>query len=449
MEVHELKSWFAQHEVDDVGLLIPDMSGAVRGKSMTASLFLNGIETGGLRIPESVFSINLQGETVFNDHIRHTENDLFLKPDLNTTHLEPWNADPTACFICDTYRQSGQAYELAPRTILKNVLSLYAEQGWTPVVGPEIEFYLIAKFDETILEPESPLGRSGMRDYGQHVLSLDAIDDFAPLFDDLYKYCEIQNIGIETLIHEDGPCQFEVNIHHGDALLMADQLYLFKRLMRQVALNHDMFVTFMAKPYSEESGSSIHLHQSVIDAKTGKNIFSTEDGSDTDLFLSHIGGLQTYLPEALPLLAPYTNSYNRFEAYMSAPTNTHWSRENRTVGFRVPSTSPSARRVENRIAGSDINPYLAIAASLLCGYIGMVEKRAPREEYIGEGYTNRDHRLPLSLLLSLENLEKSSAMRKYLGDSFVETFAFIKRTEHEHRAGMLSPWDVRYLITNV
>ena len=449
MDVNDLTPWFQENSVDDVGLLIPDLSGAVRGKSLTASLFLSSIKQQGLRMPESVFSINVHGETVFSDYISHTEQDLILEPDLATTHLEPWNADPTACFICDMRTETGALYDKAPRQVLRRVIDLYNAEGWSPIVGPEIEFYLIAKFKETMLAPEAPLGRTGLRDFGQHVLSLDAIDEFAPTFDEMYQFCEIQNINVETLIHEDGPCQFEVNLRHGDPMAVADQMYLFKRLMRQVAIRHDMFATFMAKPYSDESGSAIHLHQSVVDLKTGKNIFANEDGTDSALFMNHIGGLQAHLPDVLPLLAPYTNSYNRFEAYMSAPTNTHWSRENRTVGFRVPKSTPAGRRVENRIAGSDVNPYLAIAASLLCGFIGMKEKTAPRPEYVGEGYTNRDHRLPLSLLVSVDNFENSPTIRKYLGEGFVGHFAKIKRTEHEHRARMLSPWDVRYLVTNV
>jgi glutamine synthetase len=230
---------------------------------------------------------------------------------------------------------------------------------------------------------------------------------------------------------------------------VADQLFLFKRLARHVAKRHGMFVTFMAKPYADQSGSSIHLHQSVVDRKTGKNIFATNEGDDTALFAHYVGGLQAHLPSAMPLLAPYTNSYNRFEAFMSAPTNTHWGRENRTVGLRVPASGRDARRVENRISGADINPYLAIAASLVCGYIGMAEKIEPRAEYVGEGYEDRERPLPSTLTESVETFAKSAALKKYLGAGFVDTYAALKRSEYEHRSSVLSPWDVRYLMVNV
>lgn len=449
MDLTELEEWLRRHRVADVACLVPDMTGAARGKTMTPALFLNGIKTKSLRIPETVYAISVQGEIQFTPHIASTERDLVLAPDLSTIHLAPWNNDPTASVICDSITDQGTQTGIAPRGVLRRVIDLFAREGWTPIVGPEIEFYLIAKFNDVILEPRAPNGRSGLREFGQHVYSLDAIDEFDKLFEELYQFCEIMRIDLDTLIHEDGPCQFEVNIRHSDAMRVADQMFLFKRLARQVALRHDMFVTFMAKPYTTCSGSSIHLHQSVVETKTGRNIFANADGTDSDLFRWYIGGLQAYLPAAMPLLAPYTNSFNRFEAYMSAPTNTHWSRENRTVGLRVPAASAEARRVENRIPGADINPYLGVAASLVCGYLGMMERIEPREEYVGEGYQDRERPLPKSLMDSVDNFTRSKGLREALGESFVETFAAIKRTEYEHRSSVLSPWDVRFLMTNV
>lgn len=449
MELDDLKEWMRERRIGDVSCLTPDMSGTARGKNMTPGLFISSVENKSLRIPEATYTISVHGDIVFNEHVLGTEHDLVLSPDLSTIHLAPWNTDATAAVICDAYTDQGAPFNLAPRQVLRNVLDLYRQKGWTPIVGPEVEFYLIARFTDVVLEPRAPDGASGLREFGQHVYSLDAIDEFDKLFEELYQFCDVQHVDLETLIHEDGPCQFEVNIRHGDALKVADQLFLFKRLARQVAKRHGMFVTFMAKPYADQSGSSIHLHQSVVDSKTGKNIFGTPDGGDTDLFRHFIGGLQAHLPSSMPLLAPYTNSYNRFEAFMSAPTNTHWGRENRTVGLRVPASGPDARRVENRISGADINPYLAIAASLVCGYIGMVDKVEPRAEYVGEGYEDRERPLPSTLTESVDTFAKSAALKKYLGEAFVDTYAAIKRSEYEHRSSVLSPWDVRFLMVNV
>ncbi|WBX85808.1 glutamine synthetase family protein [Sphingosinicella microcystinivorans] len=448
MNIEELRKWLTDNRVGEVVCLIPDMTGAARGKSLTPALFLSSLEGDGLKIPEGTYNISVQGETVYNRHVPRTENDLTLVPDLSTIHLAPWNKEAAACVICDTIDRNNHYYGAAPRQILRTVVDLYAERGWAPIVGPEVEFYLISQFNDTILEPSAPRGSSGLREFGQHIYSLDALDDFDGLFEELFQFSEIQNIELDTLIHEDGPCQFEVSLRHGDALKVADQLFLFKRMARHVAKRHGVFLTFMAKPYANESGSAIHLHHSVVDIASGTNIFANVDNSDTPRFYQFIAGLQQHLPEAMPMLAPYTNSYNRFEAYMAAPTNTHWSRENRTVGLRVPQGGRSARRVENRIPGSDINPYLAIAASLLCGFVGMVEELAPRDEYVGEGYEDRERPLPATLTESVAAFSRSDMIRTYLGDVFAETFADIKQREYEHRSSILSPWDVRFLMVN-
>lgn len=197
----------------------------------------------------------------------------------------------------------------------------------------------------------------------------------------------------------------EINFRHGDALDLADQILVFKRTMREAALKHNVAATFMAKPMTGEPGSAMHLHQSIVDVKTGKNIFSNADGTMSELFLHHIGGLQKFIPEVLPLFAPNVNSFRRFLPDTSAPVNVEWGEENRTVGLRVPDSSPENRRVENRLAGADANPYLALAASLLCGYIGMVEGIKPSAQVKGRGYERRNLRLPLTIEAALERME--------------------------------------------
>lgn len=449
MTYDDVSEWLEANAIGEVSCLVPDFGGTARGKSMTPALFLTGLKNGSLRLPEATYAVGAHGDFIFNDHIDRSERDLVLQCDLNTIHVTPWTKENAAAIICDGIRTDGTPFPLSPRQVLKDVLALYDKQGWKPIVGPEIEFYLIAPFEDIIRKPNAPRGSGGLREFGQYTYSLDAIDEFDEFFEDLYDFSKLQNIQLDTLIHEDGPCQFEVNLGHTDALTIADQLFLFKRLARHVGKKHGMFVTFMAKPYAEESGSSIHTHQSVVDTKTGKNIFANEDGSDSQLFSYYIGGLQKHLPEAMPFIAPYTNSYNRFEAYMSAPTNTHWGRENRTVGLRVPDSTPSARRIENRIAGSDINPYFAITASLICGYIGMMEKVEREEEFKGQSYDDNQNMLPGTLTNALDKFRKSDTLRKYLGDAVIDTFADVKQAEYDDRSSVLSPWDVQYLMVNI
>jgi glutamine synthetase len=216
--------------------------------------------------------------------------------------------------------------------------------------------------------------------------------------------------------------------------------------MREAALKHNVGATFMAKPMTGQPGSAMHLHQSIIDTKTGKNIFSNADGSMNDLFLHHIGGLQKYIPELLPLFAPNVNSFRRFLPDTSAPVNVEWGEENRTVGLRVPDAGPQSRRVENRLPGADANPYLAIAASLLCGYIGMVEKISPSAPVKGRGYERRNLRLPLTIEDALERMENCKNLENYLGANFITGYVAVKRAEHENFKRVISSWEREFLL---
>ena len=243
-----------------------------------------------------------------------------------------------------------------------------------PVVAPEIEFYLVRKNPDPDYPLAPPVGRSGRPIGGGAGYSIAGVNEFDELIDDIYHFSESQGLEIDTLIHEEGAGQLEINLRHGDPVELADQVFMFKRTIREAALKHETYATFMAKPMQGQPGSAMHIHQSIIDKKTGRNVFSDEDGSETDAFFHFIGGMQKHVPNALVMFAPYVNSYRRLTQAASAPVNTKWGYDNRTTAFRVPRSDPAARRVENRIPSSDANPYLALAASLACGLIGMTNK---------------------------------------------------------------------------
>ena len=198
---------------------------------------------------------------------------------------------------------------------------------------------------------------------------------------------------------------------------------------------------------SEEAGSALHIHQSIVD-DDGNNIFSNEDGSPTERFLHYIGGLQKYMPEALLLFAPYANSYRRFLSYYASPVNLSWAVDNRTVGLRVPDSEPEARRVENRLAGSDVNPYLVIAASLACGYLGMVEGLKPTDETEGSAY-GQDFGLHKHIYSAVDALSESNAMRDMLGDPFVDLYTALKDAEYQEFQEIITPWEREILMFNV
>jgi glutamine synthetase len=337
---------------------------------------------------------------------------------------------------------------MAPRHVLRRVLDLYAAHGWKPVVAPELEFFLVEPNIDSDYPLKPPVGRSGRPEIGRQSYSIAAVNEFDPLFDDVYAFCEAQDIEIDTLIHEAGAAQMEINLLHGDPMNLADQAFLFKRTAREAALRHKMYATFMAKPMAKEPGSAMHIHQSVVDAKTGQNIFSAADGSPTSLFFSHIAGLQKYLPAAMSLFAPNVNSYRRTTPHNSAPINVHWGYDNRTAGLRVPVSTPASRRVENRLGGADANPYLAIAASLACGYLGMVEGLKPTEPISGSAY-DLPFQLPRTLAEALSLLRESRPLVELFGERFVLAYAAVKESEYEAFLQVISAWEREHLLLNV
>ena len=334
-----------------------------------------------------------------------------------------------------------------PRAVLKRVMKLYAEKGWRPVVAPELEFFLSAKNIDPDYPLQPPAGKTGRPQTGRQAYGIDAVNEFDPLFEDIYDYCEAQEIGIDSLIHEEGVAQVEMNFNHGDPLALADQTFLFKRTVRQAALTHDIYATFMAKPYEQEPGSAMHIHQSVVDMKKGKSLFATKNGKDTRLFMAHIAGMQKYLPAAMPMIAPFVNSYRRLVRFLSAPVNTHWGHENRTVGLRVPVSDVQNSRVENRVPGADANPYLAIAASLACGYLGMVENLTPTRAMEGNAYESSRYQLPRHILDAVGRFRASSDLKGALGETFCQLYSDVKASEHDAYQQVISPWERQHLLS--
>ncbi|MDH3646809.1 MAG: glutamine synthetase family protein [Gammaproteobacteria bacterium] len=446
----KLRSWIKEHEIDEVEALVPDMTGNARGKIIPAYRFLKGE---GVRLPEAVFMQTVTGEwpdpSLYRTLIHPSDRDMFLRADPGTVCMVPWAEEPTAQIIHDCVNAAGEYHPLAPRTVLRSVLQLYADDGLQPIVAPEVEFYLVEKNTDADYPLRPPVGRSGRPERARQSYSIDAVNEFDPLFEEMYDFAEVMKLDVDTLIHESGAAQMEVNFEHADALSRADQVFLFKRLMREVAMRNDVFATFLAKPMENEPGSSMHIHQSVNDLKTGRNIFEdTDDGKMNSTFRHYIGGLQKYTPAAMIFYAPYVNSYRRLIYGDSAPVNVHWGIDNRTGGLRVPVSASANRRIESRFGGSDVNPYLAIAATLACGYLGMKEKIEPTQP-TDQNAREMEQTLPHALEESLICLEQEPAFRQTIGENFSLAYAGIKRREYETFFRVISSWEREYLLLNV
>lgn len=444
-----LEEWITSRRVEEVECLVPDMSGIARGKILPSAKFIKGARDSGLRLPESVFVQTVTGDSRAQSDVTSPANsDITLLPDPATIRIVPWYDEPTAQVICDAFYLDGRPVDIAPRETLRRVLALYEDKGWSATVAPELEFYLVKVNTDPDIQLEPPVGRSGRQESGQQAYGIEAANEFDPLMELIYDYCDAQEIDIDTLAHEAGAAQFEINFNHGDPMVLADQVFLFKRTVRQAALKHGIYATFMAKPHQNEPGSSMHIHQSVTDKESGVNLFAMKGGEDTPLFHHFIGGLQRYLPASMPLLAPNVNSYRRLMPYSDAPINVHWGHDNRTVGLRVPHSDAANRRVENRIAGVDANPYLAIAVTLACGWLGMTEEIEPNNPVEGNAYRFA-FTLPRHLSDALSKLNHSRPLKDVLGDRFVAAVNEVKNLEYDAYQQVISSWERENLLLNV
>ena len=444
----EAGAWLEWRGIEDIECITPDQAGVARGKMMPSKKFTSDTS---LALPSAVFMATISGDYPEDGHgfvYPEDDGDLRLEPDLSTLSVVPWESDPTAQVICNLVHQDGRTVEFTPRNVLRRVVAAYAARGLKPVVAPEIEFYLVNKNPDPDYPLTPPVGRSGRAIGGGQGYSIAGINEFDELIDDIYHFSEAQGLEIDTLIHEEGAGQLEINLRHGDPVELADQVFMFKRTIREAALKHDTYATFMAKPIQGQPGSAMHIHQSVLDRKTGRNVFTGPDGGETPAFRHFIGGMQRHIPNALVMFAPYVNSYRRLTQAASAPVNTKWGYDNRTTAFRVPRSDPAARRVENRIPSSDANPYLALAASLACGLIGMVNEIEP-DAPVGTSVNEDEIELPRGLLEAVELFEGDEALRDMLGQSFASTYAAIKKAEFETFMEVISPWEREYLLLNV
>ncbi|MGB5590500.1 MAG: glutamine synthetase family protein, partial [Gammaproteobacteria bacterium] len=348
------------------------------------------------------------------------------------------------------YTRDGTPVSIAPRQVLKEVVKLYEQQGWRPVVAPELEFYLIKPNLDPNEPIQAPVGRTGRQGTSNQSYSMSAVDDYGPVIDTIYRFAQDAGLTIDTVIQEDGAGQVEINLSHGDPVLLADQVFYFKRIIREAALNHHMFATFMAKPMRDQPGSAMHVHQSVVDLQTGESIFSDAKGQPSTRFMHFIGGCQKYLPQSLPLMAPYVNSYRRFssDSNSSAPTNFAWGYDNRATGLRVPNSAAQDRRLENRVNGVDTNPYLAIAIGLACGYLGMTKNIEPGEPAVGE-LDDDEYAIPTTLDEALTLFEAADDVHQILGPEFCMIYDEVKREEMRLFHREISPWEREHLLLSV
>ena len=431
--------------IDQIECITPDLNGVPRGKVMTAEGFLEGRR---LQLARGVLLQCIMGGYPDARFYGADDGDLALVPDLAQLHRVPWSDEPRALVICDADEFDGKPSPLSTRGQLKQVIARYAALGLAPVVATELEFYVFARHSDPDQPFLPPQGLDGRREEGASAFSVSSNNGLRPFFNEVYRCMAALGLPRDTFMHEMGVSQFEINLLHGDALLIADQTLLFKHLLKEVGLKHGLLVVCMAKPLAHTAGSSMHIHQSLVALDSGRNVFSDAAGQATALFRHFIGGQQAAMADFTALLAPNVNSYQRFIHPYASPNNACWSLDNRSAGLRIPASSPAARRVENRLPGADANPYLAIAASLGAGLQGIEHKLEPTAPVQGSVEVPDNLSLPCTLHSALERLTRSELAKELFGKEFIEGFAASKQLELMSFFNEITPWERRVLAAH-
>ncbi|MBJ9978506.1 glutamine synthetase [Pseudomonas sp. S75] len=373
------------------------------------------------------------------------DGDLALLADPAQTHVLPWSDSPRALAICDALELDGSPSPLSTRGQLKAVIARYADIGLKPVVATELEFFVFAANPDPGQPFMPPLGLDGRRELGHSAFSVSSNNGLRSFFSEVYRCMHALGLPRDTFMHEMGVSQFEINLLHGDPLLLADQTFLFKHLLKEVGLKHGLSVVCMAKPLARTPGSSMHIHQSLVELDSGRNVFSDDRGEASARFHHFIGGLQACMGDFTALLALNVNAYQRFCHPYASPNNACWSHDNRAAGLRIPPSAPVARRVENRLPGADCNPYLALAASLAAGLHGVQHQLQPSAAVQGELVVPEHLRLPCTLHAGIERLHRSTLARELFGEAFIEGYVATKRLELADFLDEITPWERRVL----
>ncbi len=434
-----MKDWLRKHpNVRTIRVAAADLNGQARGKRVPTR-FAENVVKNGTRFPFSVLNLDIWGEDIDDSPLvfEQGDQDGVLKPTERGFMPMPWLEAPTALLPIWMFRENGAPYEGDPRHALNTIVQRFKARGLTPVCAMELEFFLIDDSGKTLQVPPSP--RSGKRRKAAETLSIRALDAFDTFFTDLYDACEAMDIPADTTTSETGLGQFEVNLMHcDDPLRAADDAWLFKMLVKGLARRHGFAASFMAKPYPEYSGSGLHTHFSLIN-EAGDNVFDSGGPKGTTIMKQAVAGCLHAMRDSALIFAPHQNSYERLVPGKHAPTSIAWGYENRTTAIRIPAGATSARRIEHRVAGGDVNPYLMLAAILGAALDGIEHQMEPASPIVGNAYAQEGlPQIPATWEEAIEALEQSTIVPRFLHPELIKNLISTKRQEL-HYIGELTP----------
>ncbi len=443
MTIEELEELVGAGEIDTVVAAFTDMQGRLIGKRVTGHYFLDAVHK-EWHACDYLLALDMEMEPVPGFKVASWERgygDFAIRPDLSTLRRVPW-LPGTALVLGDVCDHDGNDLPHSPRAILKKQLARLAERGLTAKMASELEFYV---FDEDFRSCRDKDYRD-LRTAGWYIEDYHVFETTKrePLMRAIRNGMDAAGIPVEFSKGEWGPGQEELNLSYAEALEMADRHVIYKNGVKEIAHLQGRAVTFMAKWRQDLAGNSCHIHASLWTAE-GRPAFVDENGRENDTFRQFLAGQLLLAREYTLFLAPYINSYKRFQAGSFAPTNIVWSRDNRTAGFRIVGHGPSTR-VECRMPGADVNPYLAFAAMLAAGLHGIDNRLDPGPEYTGDAYRSGEvPALPATLREAADLLDGSKALREALGDTVVDHYVHAARWEVSVFDQVVTDWErIRY-----
>ena len=445
MHVDSLKKKVTNGDIDTVLLCMVDMQGRLIGKRLHAKYFVDSgyAETHACNY---LLALDLDMEPVPGYELANWKDgygDFTLKPDLETFRVLPW-LEKTALILCDIVDHHGHPAVHSPRAILKKQLEKASELVSAQVYGAsELEFYL---FDETF-ESAHEKGYRNLKTSGYYIEDYHILQTTKEesIMRAIRNGLEDAGIPVENSKGEWGPGQEEINIRYAKLLEMADRHSILKNAVKEIAHLQNKAVTFMAKWDYELAGNSCHIHLSLW-SKDKKPLFydpQAEHGMST-MMRQFLAGLLEHSQEITYFLAPYINSYKRFQVSTFAPVHAVWSRDNRTSGFRVCGENSTAIRIECRIGGADLNPYLAFAALLASGLDGIKQNMDLEDEFVGDAYFGKDLRkIPATLREATDLLRKSTFLAEALGETCLKHYIHTAEWEQFEMDRRVTDWEIK------
>ena len=421
----------ANPSIESFHLIWTDLVGVQRGKILRRDELVPAWRDGRF-FPISAMVLDATGQDVPETGLVFDEGDrdLLLWPASGSMATVPWASVPSAQYIASIHDLDGTPHYADPRNTLAAIVDRFKEFNMTPVGAVEVEFFLMDRESAFAGTPQAPKAlTNGARPQHYQAYHLQDLDDFAPFFQDLYAFAEIQGLPAKTLISEYAPGQMEIVLRHrNDVIKACDEAIMLKRLIKAAADKHGLVATFMAKPYSEWTGSGMHIHISLAD-EAGRNLFAAAQPTENALLLQALGGLKAAMAESMLIFAPNANSYRRFRRNSYAPVSASWGINNRTVSLRIPAGAPETCHIEHRPAGADANPYLVMAAILAGIHYGITEKLDPGSPVSGNGYEKRAKYIPGNWFDAIDAFWRASILKEYFGKDFVDTFCTLKEVE--------------------